>query len=494
MRDQIRHAVQPRRLRDHKFCRSQSAFCINLRGVGLVGQGDDLVLCGKQNAVFAGQATQPQSMYLYAFVGMGVSKRGRKLQCGAAGGVQLAPTVLLSDGNICARHKIGGRERQLLQQSNAKGEICRPEHRDVPRCLPYRCLLRRCVAGGGQHQRQTVPPAKGAQIIYPAGMRKIDRHMGWGDVRILQSASDQPVSAPALPQQAAQYTAKPAICATYQNIHHSTPFPPVLHKNFMRHLGGVFAAGTRFFSINVVYLFQIPFATERNTVMKLFASKAGQRLLAVLCAVCAALLVISAAIAAPILVRPFYYAQIAPLQLVERTGYSEAVIREAYDDVMDFLVYGQPFGTGQLAYSAEGKSHFEDCRTLFLLDFWVLGVTAVLLLTIWGLRAVLKKQSVRLQGTKHLPVFWSAVGSCCVFALLAVWGAVDFDSLFVAFHAAFFPGKSNWIFDWRTDQIINILPQQFFLHCAVLIAVLIFAANAAFIAADAIWRKKQTQA
>ena len=92
---------------------------------------------------------------------------------------------------------------------------------------------------------------------------------------------------------------------------------------------------------------------------------------------------------------------------------------------------------------------------------------------------------------RHLPVFWSAVGMCAVFAVLAVWGAVDFDTLFVAFHAAFFPGKSNWIFDPRYDQIINILPQQFFLHCAALIAGLIFAAVIAFFAADALWRRKQ---
>ncbi len=224
--------------------------------------------------------------------------------------------------------------------------------------------------------------------------------------------------------------------------------------------------------------------------MKFFASKTGQTLCRVLCAVCAALLVITAAIAAPILIRPFYYLQIGPLQLERYTGYSEQVIREAYDEVMDFLVCGQPFGTGQLAYSAEGESHFEDCRILFQLDFRVMGVTAFILVLLWVLRAALRRRGHGIAPARHLPVFWSAVGSCGVFAVLAVWGAVSFDSLFVAFHAAFFPGKSNWIFDPRYDEIINILPQQFFLHCAVLIAVIIFAVNAAFLAADALWRRK----
>ena len=34
--------------------------------------------------------------------------------------------------------------------------------------------------------------------------------------------------------------------------------------------------------------------------------------------------------------------------------------------------------------------------------------------------------------------------------------------------------KDNWIFDPRYDQIINILPQQFFINCAIVIASIMF--------------------
>ena len=60
-----------------------------------------------------------------------------------------------------------------------------------------------------------------------------------------------------------------------------------------------------------------------------------------------ALLVLSASIAVPILFRPFYYIQIDALRLPERTGWPEEVIREAYDEVLDFCVLGTPFGTGE---------------------------------------------------------------------------------------------------------------------------------------------------
>ena len=98
----------------------------------------------------------------------------------------------------------------------------------------------------------------------------------------------------------------------------------------------------------------------------------------VLCAVILALLVLSFSIAVPILFRPFYYLQIKTLNLPERTGLSEEVIREAYDEVLDYCVLGKPFGTGQLAWSESGYSHFADVRGLFLVDFWVLGITAAL--------------------------------------------------------------------------------------------------------------------
>ena len=88
-----------------------------------------------------------------------------------------------------------------------------------------------------------------------------------------------------------------------------------------------------------------------------------------------ALLVLSFSISVPLLFRPFYYVQIDALHLQEQTGWSAEVIREAYDEVLDFCVFGAPFGTGQLAWSESGRSHFADVRGLFLLDFAVLGVT-----------------------------------------------------------------------------------------------------------------------
>ena len=53
--------------------------------------------------------------------------------------------------------------------------------------------------------------------------------------------------------------------------------------------------------------------------------------------------------------------------------------------------------------------------------------------------------------------------------MIGALAALDFDRAFVVFHSIFFPGKTNWLFDWHADQIIRVLPQAFFRNCAILI-------------------------
>ena len=82
------------------------------------------------------------------------------------------------------------------------------------------------------------------------------------------------------------------------------------------------------------------------------------KILSVLLAVLTACLVLSSSVAVPILCRPFYYAHIGPLGLVQATGLTEEAIRQAYDEMLDFCVLGSPFGTGALRWSESGRSHY----------------------------------------------------------------------------------------------------------------------------------------
>ena len=203
--------------------------------------------------------------------------------------------------------------------------------------------------------------------------------------------------------------------------------------------------------------------------------------LTVLYIIAVALLVLSFSIALPIVCRFFYYIQIDPLNLPEATGYDHGTIKKAYDEVLDFLMFGGEFKAGVFAFTKEGAAHFYDCKRLFMLDFIVLFFSFAVVVTLKILEKIKIIRLLTVGG--HNPSFISAVSLVGVFLVVGVLVALDFESAFVTFHHIFFPGKSNWIFDERYDEIIKILPAQFFLNCAILIftALTIFCAVIIFL-------------
>ncbi len=195
-----------------------------------------------------------------------------------------------------------------------------------------------------------------------------------------------------------------------------------------------------------------------------------------------ALTLFTGAVAAPILCRPFYYAHIGPLGLAERTGLTEEEIKTAYDEMLDYCTGGEEFSTGALKWSESGKSHFTDVRFLFLLDLNVLACCLGVLFALAVLSRGDRRQTALLLGRG--PAFWAGAGLGALFLVIGALAALDFDRAFTAFHALFFPGKGNWLFDPEADQIINILPQEFFRDCAILVLVIVAAGCAALILFD----------
>ena len=192
------------------------------------------------------------------------------------------------------------------------------------------------------------------------------------------------------------------------------------------------------------------------------------KLLSVLCAVCVVFFLLTAAIGLPIYIRPFYYAHIEAFDLPARSGYTAEEIRAAYDEVLDYLTLrGKEFSTGVLPHSAEGKAHFEDCKVLFDLNASILIGSGLVLAVLFFMR---KKWGPYRIG-KHSAYLWAAVLSVTAPIMIGCLAALDFDRAFVIFHSIFFPGKTNWVFDWYADQIIRVLPQEFFMDCAILIGV-----------------------
>ena len=183
-----------------------------------------------------------------------------------------------------------------------------------------------------------------------------------------------------------------------------------------------------------------------------------------------AILIITVSIGLPIYVRPFYYYQVDALNIEAYSGADRETIIEAYDELMDYLtIPGNEFKTGKFKYSESGKAHFVDCKVLFDLNLYAL-ITAVLGLAILFILNISGCFKLCRPFGKHV-MFSSGLFTLTGFAVIGGLAATDFDRAFTIFHQLFFPGKSNWLFSWYEDEIIRILPQDFFMNCAILILV-----------------------
>ena len=218
--------------------------------------------------------------------------------------------------------------------------------------------------------------------------------------------------------------------------------------------------------------------------------KKTSKLLSIGVSMLTAMAVLSGAIAVPILCRPFYYAHINPLHLTLKSRLSSDEMKVTYNEIIDYCL-GQRdvFSLTYLPWSAEGASHFADVRTLFLLDLWVAAVSIGALVLLLGICLVADIRPHLFRG--HTPGFWAAGFLLAGFSILGIFAAMNFDQAFEVFHTVFFPGKENWIFDYRVDPVILILPQTFFRNCAILIFGVIAACCSLLIAVDQRERKRK---
>ncbi len=192
------------------------------------------------------------------------------------------------------------------------------------------------------------------------------------------------------------------------------------------------------------------------------------------------LFIITFSIGLPIYCRFFYYLQIDSLGLTEASGKSYLEIKQAYDQVLNYLTLPfTEFSTGVFAYSEEGASHFADCKSLFNLNLIVLLSSTAVIITLTVLNKKKKISIIKPNG--FFVGFYSAINVFVLFGVLIGLIAIDFERAFVIFHKIFFAGKDNWIFDSDVDQIKRILPNEFFMNCGIFIGVGIIVISIAII-------------
>ena len=208
--------------------------------------------------------------------------------------------------------------------------------------------------------------------------------------------------------------------------------------------------------------------------------------------ICVVLMVICGSIALPIYFRPFYYWQIDALGIPAATGFDKPTLVAAYDEVLDYLTLPEhPFGTGAFPHSESGAAHFADCKVLFDLNASALAVAMVgIVLLLW----LKRRGHFRLCCRRGFhPAVWCGGGILTTFAVVGGLAALNFKAAFKVFHGILFPGKDNWLFDYRTDPIIKALPETYFMNCGLLILFSVLSLSVLLIAYG-LWRSKKKTA
>ena len=210
--------------------------------------------------------------------------------------------------------------------------------------------------------------------------------------------------------------------------------------------------------------------------------------ISVLFAISLVFMIISFSICLPIYFRPFYYMQIEPLGIEASTGYTKAEIKDAFNELMDFLTLDGEFGVGVFSYSESGKSHFYDCKMLFGLNTKAFIASLAFCSAILVIYKIMKKRLWRPFGLSIS--FFAAIGTLLTFVLTGLLVALDFQRAFKIFHRIVFPGKTNWTFYVDEDPIILALPLNYFISCAALILVSILSICTAIIITSLVKRKR----
>jgi integral membrane protein (TIGR01906 family) len=155
-----------------------------------------------------------------------------------------------------------------------------------------------------------------------------------------------------------------------------------------------------------------------------------------------------------------YERDIRDIGLADKLGVNEAFILEQYHALIDYNV---PGGSDTLAFpglpsSENALRHFAEVKDIFLL--FQVGLWIGLVPAVCGI--------VLLRKSKPLYLKYAGILSLALPAAIGLCASLFWERFFVLFHEVLFR-NDYWLFDEKTDPIIMLLPDTYFLHCAIAI-------------------------
>ncbi len=201
-------------------------------------------------------------------------------------------------------------------------------------------------------------------------------------------------------------------------------------------------------------------------------------ILALLLTVC----IICFAVILTVFFKPLYYFDIDYLGISQSTNLSYDVIKRNYDVLIQYqsVFYRGTLELPDFIMSETGRIHFEEVKRIFdiiQITFMVTGVAS----------AIMIYQNIRQKEYRYLRL--TSLFSIGIPLVIGFLASLDFNKAFVVFHQIVFR-NNYWIFDYQSDPVIQILPEAFFMHCFIMIVVIIIVMS---LILYSIYRKKMKE-
>lgn len=168
--------------------------------------------------------------------------------------------------------------------------------------------------------------------------------------------------------------------------------------------------------------------------------------------------------------KEIYYIEIDMLNIPEMASMTKEVIIQNYDALITYFspFHNKPLHFPTLDMSEKGRIHFVDVKNILVAIQYAMYISICISL-IGGIYLIRKQKEKFLVYAAILTIVFPIV------IILPI--AINFEKSFVFFHKLLFQ-NDYWLFDPETDPIIRMLPEQFFMHAACIILLLILFGSA----------------
>ena len=125
-------------------------------------------------------------------------------------------------------------------------------------------------------------------------------------------------------------------------------------------------------------------------------------------------------------------------------------------------MFSNAAGDTIVCFNDREAAHMADCRALISLDRTVMILSGACVLVLSG-AGILARRNVK---AFCRGMIWGLRIVLAAAAVLAAWALADFDGFFVAFHRIAFT-NDGWLLDPRTDLLIRLMPERFFISLGI---------------------------